>query len=132
MEEFETARRVLSNSSQMLRPFDPELKMGLVVDTAKTTGLGYILFQLDPCFPPASEVPEGQELRAGPMNFSLQGVWSVRRQGLLGQLIPHRIGGGGILACFTTVALSHHRGAGRVRFRGPQAIRGAVYEEADL
>ena len=39
-EEFETARRVLSNSSQMLRPFDPSLAMGLVVDTAKRTGIG--------------------------------------------------------------------------------------------
>ena len=77
VEEFEIARHIVSNSSQMLRPFDPELKMGLVVDTAKTTGLGYILFQFDPRFPPTCEVPEGQESRAGPMNFSLQGVWSV-------------------------------------------------------
>ena len=39
-EEFETARRVLSDSSQMIRPFDPSLALGLVVDTAKTTGIG--------------------------------------------------------------------------------------------
>ena len=40
MEEFETARQVLSDSSQMLQPFNPALAMGLVVDTAITTGIG--------------------------------------------------------------------------------------------
>ena len=65
----------------MLRPFNPELKMGLVVDTAKTTGLGYILFQFDPRFPPAAEVPFRQKSKAGPMNLSLQGVWSVGAKG---------------------------------------------------
>ena len=79
--EFETARRILSDSSQMIRPFDPELTMGLVVDTAKTTGLGYILFQFDPSLPPATEVPEGRASRAGPMNFALQGAWSVGAKG---------------------------------------------------
>ena len=36
--EFETARRVLSDSSQ---PLNPALAMGLVVDIAKTTDIGY-------------------------------------------------------------------------------------------
>ena len=46
MEEFETARQEFSDSSQMLQPFNPALAMGLVVDTAKTNGIGYILFPL--------------------------------------------------------------------------------------
>ena len=72
----------------MLRPFDPKLKMGLVVDTAKAMGLGYILFQFDPRFPPAREVPDGQSSKAGPMNFSLQGVWSVGAKGSWADLSP--------------------------------------------
>ena len=46
--EFKMAREVLYNSLQMLQPFNPVLAMGLLVDTAKTTGIGYILFQFDP------------------------------------------------------------------------------------
>ena len=44
-EEFKTVRRVLSDSSQMLQPFNPALAMGLVVDTAKTMGIGFILLE---------------------------------------------------------------------------------------
>ena len=76
-EEFETVSWVLSDSSQMLRPFDPSFAMGLVVDTAKMTGIGYILFQFNPRFPVASELLDPSDGRAGPMNFSLQGVSSV-------------------------------------------------------
>ena len=72
----------------MLRPFDPELKMGLVVDTAKTTGLGYKLFQFDPRFTPACEAPKGQKSRSGPMNFALQGVWLVGAKGSWADLSP--------------------------------------------
>jgi hypothetical protein len=44
--EFETARAILSSSSQMLKPFDQAL--ALLADKAKTTGIGFILFQFDP------------------------------------------------------------------------------------
>ena len=40
VEEFETERKVLFDSSQMLRPFDQTLPMGLEVNPAKTTGIG--------------------------------------------------------------------------------------------
>ena len=72
-EELETARRVLSDSSQMIRQFDPTLAFGLIVDTAKTTGIGYILFQVNPRFPIATQLADISDDRAGPMNFSLQG-----------------------------------------------------------
>ena len=81
MEEFETARHVFSDSSQMLQPFNPSLAMGLVVDTAKTTGIGYILFKFNPLFPPACALADQPGATAGPMNFSLQGVWSVGAKG---------------------------------------------------
>ena len=87
-EEFETARRVLSDSSQMLQPFNPALAMGLVVDTAKTTGIGYILFQFDPRFPPACALADQSAATVGPMNFSLQGVWSVGAKGSWADLSP--------------------------------------------
>ena len=48
--------------------------MGLLADTAKTTGIGYILFQFDPRFPVATLMAEGVEARAGPRNFALQGA----------------------------------------------------------
>ena len=84
--ELETARRVLSNFSQMLQPFNLALAMGLAVDTAKTTGIGYILFQFDPRYPPACELLGFVESMAGPMNFLLQGVWSVGAKGLWADL----------------------------------------------
>ena len=62
--------------------------MGLVVDTAKTTGIGYILFQFDPLFPPACALADQSVAMAGPMNFSLQGVWSVGAKGLWADLSP--------------------------------------------
>ena len=62
--------------------------MGLIVDMAKTTGLGYILFQFDPLLPPACEMTGTEEARAGPMNFSLQGVWSVGAKGSWADLSP--------------------------------------------
>ena len=86
--EEETARRVLSNSLQMLRPFDPSLAMGLVVDTAKTTGIGNILFQFNPRLPVALELLDPADGCAGPMNFSLQGVWSVAAKGSWADLSP--------------------------------------------
>ena len=46
--EFSTARSLLSDMSPMLKPFNPELSLGLLVDTAMTTGIAYILFQVDP------------------------------------------------------------------------------------
>ena len=87
-EEFETARRVLSDSSQMIRPFDPSLALGLVVDTAKTTGIGYILFQFNPRYPVAVELLDPSDDRAGPMNFYLQGAWSVVTKGSWADLAP--------------------------------------------
>ena len=79
---------MLSKSSQMLRPFNPELAMGLEVNTAKTTGLKYILFQFDPLFPPACKMTDIREAKAGPMNFLLQGVWLVTPKGSWADLSP--------------------------------------------
>ena len=45
----------------MLQPFDPVIAMGLLVDTAKTTGIGYIIFQFDPKYPPGCQLPESVE-----------------------------------------------------------------------
>ena len=59
IKEFETARKLLSDTSQMIKPFNLEPVLGLVVDTAKTTCIGYILFQFDPLSPPGK-----------PMNFA--------------------------------------------------------------
>ena len=88
VEEFETERKVMFDSSQMLCPFDPTLAMGLVVNPAKTTGIGYILFQFNPRFPPACELADQSTAAAGPMNFSLQGVCSVSAKGLWADLSP--------------------------------------------
>ena len=88
VEEFETARHLLSDSSQMIRPFDPTLALGLIVDTAKTTGIGYILFQFNPAFPIATQLADILDTRAGPMNFSLQGAWSVVAKGAWADLAP--------------------------------------------
>ena len=79
--EFEMVRDVSSNSSQMLQSFNPALAMGLHVDTDKTTGIGYILFQFDPRYPPGCRLPESVETLVSPMNFSLQGAWSVGAKG---------------------------------------------------
>ena len=51
--------------------------MGLLVDTAKTVCLSYILFQFDPRYPPGRQLPESADMLAGLMNFSLQGVCFV-------------------------------------------------------
>ena len=72
----------------MLQPFNLALAMGLVVNTAKTTGIGYILFQFDQRFPPARVLEDQSVTTAGPMNFSLQGVWSVGAKGLWADLFP--------------------------------------------
>ena len=86
--EFETARAILSNASQMLSPFNQALALGLLADTAKATGVGFILFQFDPRYPPGQQLPEGAEMLARPMNFALQGAWSVGAKGLWADLSP--------------------------------------------
>ena len=55
--------------------------MGLLVDTAKTTGIGYILFQFDLRYPLGRLLPELADMLAGPMNFSLQGALLVVAKG---------------------------------------------------
>ena len=82
VEVFETAQRVLSNSSQMLCPFNPDLKMDLVVNTAKTTGLGYILFQFQ--FSPRMRGTGRTRIQGRPYEFLTSGGLVSRRKGLLG------------------------------------------------
>ena len=72
----------------MLRPFDQALALGLLADTAKTTSIGFILLQFDPRYPPGQQLPEGAEMLAGPMNFALQGAWSVGAKGSWVNLSP--------------------------------------------
>ena len=86
--EFETARAIFFSSSQMLKPFDQALALGLLADTVKTTGIGFILFQFDLRYPPGQRLPEGAEMLAGPMNFALQGAWSVGAKGSWVDLSP--------------------------------------------
>ena len=62
--------------------------MGLLVDRAKTTGIEYILFQFDLLFPPACAFSDQSVATTGPMNVSLQGVWSVGAKGLWADLSP--------------------------------------------
>ena len=45
-----------------------------------------ILFQFDPWYPPACELSGSDESMVGPINFSLQGVWSVGAKGLWADL----------------------------------------------
>ena len=86
--EFKTARNILSDSLQVLHPFNQALALGLLADTAKTTGIGFILFQFDPRYPPGQLLPEGAEMLAGPRNFALQGAWLVGTKGLWADLSP--------------------------------------------
>ena len=72
----------------MLTPFNQALALGLLADTAKTTGISFILFQFDPRYPPGHRLPDGAEMLAGPMNFALQGAWSVGAKGSWADLSP--------------------------------------------
>ena len=65
IEEFETARRVLSDPS-ILHTFREDLDIGILCDVAKTTGIGMILFQFD-----AKRDPDFRT------NFNLLGLWSI-------------------------------------------------------
>ena len=78
IEEFKTARRVLSNLSPMLRPFDPELSIGLVVETVKTTGLGYILLSCANLSPIESKV-EGYWHASRRLHYYIRGAPVVFR-----------------------------------------------------
>ena len=64
-QEFEKARLTLSHPSS-LHPFDPKKNVGILTDVAKTIGMGIILFQFDPAFPPCPKT-----------NFEVMGVWSI-------------------------------------------------------
>ena len=97
----------------MLQPFNPTLAMGLVVDTAKTTCIGYILFQLDP-LPPACELIDQPTAVAGPMN-SLQGVWLVGAKGSWADLSP-----------FESEVLGYWHASRRYHIRGTSVIYGFV------
>ena len=72
----------------MLSPFNQALALGLLANIAKTMGIGFILFQFDPRYPPGQRLPEGAEMLAGSMNVALQGAWSVRAKGSWANLSP--------------------------------------------
>ena len=86
--EFETASSLLSETSQMLKPFNPELSLGLLVDTAKTTGIEYILFHFDPLSPPGKPPMKSTNPAFGQLNFALQGAWSVEAKSAWADLSP--------------------------------------------
>ena len=65
----------------MRKPFNPELSLGLLVDTAKTTIKWYILFQFDLSSFPGIFPTKGTNPASGPMNFPMQGAWMVGAKG---------------------------------------------------
>merc|ERR1712082_19444 len=65
VKEFELAREILSRPS-VLHKFEQKWDLGLAVDTAKSLGVGIILFQFDARKPPDE-----------PNNFRLLGIWSI-------------------------------------------------------
>ena len=75
---------------------------------------------------------KGTEIEGWPNEICTSKGLVGRRQGLLGRPIAHKVGGGGILARGTAVAISYQRSTGRVRFCELQAIRGDVYEEEKM